>query len=93
MTRVFLTVILPLLLPTALYVLWSVGAGRAQAVASNDPWRALPWPWLAAAGAVLAALVLGMLVEIGGTRDGVYVAPHLEDGKIVPGHVESAPKE
>ena len=57
MIRVFLTIVLPLLLPTALYLLWVTTFGAPQdggAVA----WTALPWVWLAGAGAVLLAVVL-----------------------------------
>jgi len=92
MTRVFLTIVLPLMLPTALYVLWTVGAGRFHAASAPAPWRELPWGWLALAGAVLAFAILATVVELGGTRNGVYVPPHLENGAIVPGHVESAPE-
>ena len=92
MTRVFLTIVLPLMLPTALYVLWTVGAGRFHAAEPGPgPWRELPWLWLALAGTVLALAMLAAVVELGGTKNGVYVPPHLENGAIVPGHVEPAP--
>lgn len=91
MTRVFLTIVLPLMLPTALYVLWTVGAGRFHAAAEPAAWRDLPWVWLALAGLALAFAILAAVVELGGTENGVYVPPHLENGEIVPGHVEPAP--
>ena len=87
MTRVFLTIILPLLLPTALYVLWTVGAARFHAA----PLREVPWVWLAFAGVVLALAILASVVEMGGAKDGLYVPPHLEKGAVVPGRVEPAP--
>jgi hypothetical protein len=91
MTRVALTVILPLLLPTALYVLWLASFGRADAGAASA-WRALPWPWLVIAGVGLTAAVLAAVVEFGGNGNGTYVPPHVENGRIVPGHVvPSAP--
>ena len=90
MTRVFLTIVLPLMLPTALYVLWMVGVGRLHATATG-PWRELPWSWLALAGIVLALGILTTVVVLGGMKDGVYVPPRLEHGAIVPGHVERAP--
>ena len=91
MTRVFLTIILPLFLPTALYVLWTVAAARFHPGPMPAAWRDLPWLWLALAGAVLAFVILATAVELGGTKNGVYVPPHLENGTIVPGHVEPAP--
>jgi hypothetical protein len=88
MTRVVLTIVVPLLLPTALYLLWLVTAGRAKLARTGSPWHGLPWPWLAVAGVVLTALVLvAVSVGLGGSRQGTYVPPHVEDGRIVPGHI------
>jgi hypothetical protein len=87
MTRVFLTIVLPVLLPTALYLLWAMSVGRAGPDTPAAAWRALPWTWLAVSGVALAMVVLGVVVETGGTRDGTYVAPHVVNGRIVPGHV------
>lgn len=88
MLRILVTIVLPLLLPTALYLLW-FAAARHLRPAGAGPARALPWPWLAAAGVVLAAMVLYLIgVQIGGSAQGVYVPPRWEGGKIVPGHIE-----
>ena len=87
MTRVFLTVVVPLLLPTVVYVLWLLAFGRAR-VSTAMAWQALPWLWLGVAGVLLAAAVLFVLVGHGGPRNGVYVPPHAEGGRIVPGHVQ-----
>ncbi len=88
MLRILLTIVLPLLLPTALYLLWisALGAPRADSAVA---WSSLPWVWLVGAGAVLLIAVL-LLVSLGfGTRqEGVYVAPRYENGRIVPGHIE-----
>jgi hypothetical protein len=91
MTRVFLTIVLPLLLPTALYVLWALITGNIGLTGSASAWRRLPWTWLVVAGTALAAVVVAVLVETGGDREGSYIAPHLEDGRVVPGHVVPAP--
>jgi hypothetical protein len=91
MIRVLATIILPLLLPTALYVLWLALARRA-AFAGPAPWRALPWPWLVGVGVVLAALMLYVIgTRIGGAPQGLYVPPQWIGGKVIPGHVESPP--
>ncbi|HXQ53155.1 MAG TPA: DUF6111 family protein [Stellaceae bacterium] len=84
MTRAFLTIVVPLLLPTALYALWVLSIGRTEPAAE---WRTLPWVWLAGAGAALAAIVFVAVVQIQGTREGSYIPPHLENGKVVPGQV------
>ncbi len=90
MTRIFLTIVLPLLLPTALYLIWVASVGRAELAGVTAPWRSLPWTWLLVAGAVLVVIVLVVVVQFGGTREGSYVPPHLENGTVVPGHVEPA---
>ncbi|HXP31711.1 MAG TPA: DUF6111 family protein [Stellaceae bacterium] len=93
MTRVVLTVIVPLLLPTAIYLLWVVSVRRARPAAAMT-WQGLPWLWLVLAGIVLAAAALLVLVAFGRQGGGTYVPPHVEDGRIVPGHVlPSAPAQ
>ena len=92
--RIFITIVLPLFLPTLIYVLWLVTVGRAQP-AGAGMWRDLPWAWLAAAGVALAAVLLYLVsVHVERTGSGSYVPPRYIDGKIVPGHVEPvAPAE
>jgi hypothetical protein len=48
-----------------------------------------PWTTLFASGLILVALsfVIWGIAE-GSGQQGVYVAPHVEDGRVVPGHVE-----
>lgn len=87
MTRILLTVVLPLLLPTLLYLLWLLAAQRAS-LAAPAQWRALPWPWLVGIGLVLVAAMLYFIgTRVGGEAQGVYVPPRYIDGRIVPGHV------
>jgi hypothetical protein len=91
MFRLFLTVVLPLLLPTALYLLWIVTLGSSpQGVAIS--WATVPWIWLAGAGAVLLAIVLIVVtVGFGSPQQGVYVPPRWQGDRIIPGHIEPAP--
>jgi Family of unknown function (DUF6111) len=92
MLRVFLTIVLPLVLPTALYLLWL----RIVRWVHEEPqpgegvdWALLPWVWLAGAGALLLALVLFVVtVNFGTSTPGLYVPPHVENGRIIPGHIE-----
>jgi hypothetical protein len=93
MIRAFLTVVLPLLLPTALYLLWAVAMRRAEAAGVGDLLRTVPWVWLSAAGVALLAVVL-VLAALGFGRSADtahYVPPRAVDGRIVPGHVEPGP--
>jgi Family of unknown function (DUF6111) len=88
MLRVVLTIVLPLLLPTALYLLWVATLGSAQE-GGIIRWTAVPWIWLAGAGAVLLAIVLLVVtVHFGSSLEGVYVPPRWQGGQIVPGHIE-----
>ena len=84
MGRVFLTIIVPLLLPTALYVAWRVLAGKQINVPAV-------WIWLAVSGLALASAMLVFLsVDFGEPKGGVYVPPHVsEGGAVVPGHIET----
>ena len=90
MFRVGLTIVLPLILPTGLYLLWiaALGAPRDSAASAST---AVPWAWLAAAGAVLLAIVLVVVtVGFGTAQQGSYVAPRWQNGRIIPGHIEPA---
>jgi hypothetical protein len=83
MLRVFIEIILPLTLPTALYFLWIALFPRDGASART------PWVWLAGAGALLLAIVLVfMVIDFGTPQHGVYVPPAWRQGRIVPGHIE-----
>jgi hypothetical protein len=92
MFRVFLTIVLPLLLPTALYLLWIGILGSSQEGGAVS-WTTVPWIWLAGAGAVLLAIVLLVVtVHFGSSQEGVYVPPRWEGERIVPGHIEPNPR-
>ncbi len=89
MTRILLTIVLPLLLPTLVYVLW-LAATRRAALAGPAPWQALPWVWLVGAGVALAALLLFIIGVHVGSPEGTYVPPRYIDGRVVPGHIVPA---
>lgn len=93
MIRAFLTIILPLLLPTALYLLWVFAMRRAEAAGVGELLRGLPWIWLGGAGVVLLVAVL-VLAALGFGRSADtadYVPPRAVGGRIIPGHIEPAP--
>jgi hypothetical protein len=84
--REFLTIFVPLVLPTALYLIW------LRLSYGGLAWRLVPLLWAAGAGAALLALVLfTVTVHFGGAASGTYVPPQWRDGRIVPGHIEQNP--
>jgi Family of unknown function (DUF6111) len=88
MLREFLTLVVPLLLPTILYLLW-LRTVRWSEAGGAMAWHKLPWVWLALTGVVLTALVLFVVtVGFGTAMPGIYVPPRFENGRIVPGHIE-----
>jgi hypothetical protein len=95
MLRILLTIVVPLILPTVIYLAWMQAW---QAVPRNglDRWTALPWLWLTGSGVVLlVVMLLVVTVGFGTSQSGVYVPPRWENGRIVPGHIEpghAAPK-
>ena len=96
MLRVISTIVLPLVLPTALYLVWIRFGNRSPwgSPPGSQPgeavrWAALPWLWLASAGVLLLAVVLFVVtVGFGSSTPGIYVPPRWEDGRVVPGHIE-----
>jgi hypothetical protein len=88
MPRILLTIVLPLLLPTALYLFW-VTVLRPARHDRTSQLAALPWLWLAGTGVVLLAIVLFVVtVHFGAPEEGVYVPPRWQNGEIAPGHIE-----
>jgi hypothetical protein len=93
MLRIGLTIILPLLVPTGLYLVWIMvlGAPREK---GDGRWAKIPWVGLAGAGVALLAIVLfGITVGFGTAQRGVYVAPQWLNGRIVPGHIAPLPRQ
>ena len=89
MFRILLNVILPLVLPIALYAVYvAVLRRRAQSGAASVPrWQEGPWPWLflVGAGMLLAGLIFFRATT--GLPPGTRLeAPRLLDGQVVPSH-------
>ena len=89
--RILIEYILPLSLPTVLWVLWLTWRQhRAAATGRASPdWRGVPWSWLLAGG-----LVLAMLMAVGGTMvsgystGGYHPATIDPQGHVIPGRIE-----
>ncbi|HXV25405.1 MAG TPA: DUF6111 family protein [Alphaproteobacteria bacterium] len=79
--RLALTVILPLLLPSAIYFAYVFLAREGP----RDG-QAAPWFWLLASGLALSVAALIVLSNLEGAEPGsVYHPPREVDGRIEPG--------
>jgi hypothetical protein len=84
MTARTIYVVLLFLLPFAIYALYL----RFRPESDNEPALSHPWAMLVIAGLLLvsASFVFWGVFENANQR-GVYVPPHLEGGRLVPGRV------
>jgi hypothetical protein len=85
----------PFLLPVLTYAAWVWYRTRyvAQHGGEAPRFEKGPWPLLLFAGAVLALGALGISAAFQGNSpdEGVYVPPHVKDGRVIPGHI--APRD
>lgn len=92
MARFLLTYIVPFLLPILTYAAWVWYRTRyVQKHGGEAPkFEKGPWPLLLFAGAVLTLGVLGVSATLQGNSpdEGVYVEPRVENGRVIPGHIE-----
>lgn len=86
MLRIYLPRLLLFSLPFAIWFVWREIARR-----TGRPMGATPWPWLFAAGAVLAALSLMATVAFqrDNRRETYVPAEAGADGRVSPGHFEN----
>ena len=90
--RAFLAVVLPLALPTALYVLYmTVARRRPGAAGAAAPPMEMPWSWLIIAGGILAIVTLLALYLFEDTGHGQYHPAEIIDGEIKPGYFGDKP--
>ena len=93
MIRIFLIYVLPLIAPTALYILWRLwqikrGSGTIEGDMRSVV-RAAPWVKLAAVATTLLALVLIIAALPGGEPPHeAYRPPRLENGRVLPGEIQ-----
>ena len=89
MIRRILLDLLLFLLPFVLYAIyWRLARkGDPEQAARPHPWAML---FIAGLALVAASFVWLGLTE-GEHEKGVYVPPHNENGKVVPGHIEKKP--
>lgn len=92
MARILFTYVVPFLMPMAVYAAWIWYRTRyAEKHGGEAPrFEKGPWPLLLFAGAILSLSILGISASLQGNdpSEGVYVPPHVEGGKVVPGHIQ-----
>ena len=87
--KIFLTIVLPLLAPLAIYIVYVtlVEGRRVRAADGQAPpawWATAPWARLVLAGVGCAAVVAATLALTGGQDPGAGYRPaRLENGEIV----------
>jgi hypothetical protein len=92
MSRILVQFVLPTLLPALLYALWLAAMRRRVEAAGDDHpgWSDHPWVWLLALGLFFAAIItIASAMFSGDGTEGLYVPPRIENGRIVPGHIDS----
>jgi hypothetical protein len=92
--RSFLTIVVPLALPTLLYFLYVAAVRRRNTMAgtASQPIE-VPWSWLIIAGGLLVAITFAAYTLFGGSDGrGPYHPAQRIDGKIQPGYFEDAPE-
>jgi len=87
--RAFLAIVVPLALPTALYVLYMTLARRRSGAtgAAAQPME-MPWSWLIIAGGILVIVTFLALYVFEDAGRGKYHPARIIDGEINPGYFD-----
>lgn len=87
--RVFLAIVVPLALPTALYLIYMTLARRRSGIAGTaaQPME-MPWSWLAISGGLLVIVTLVALYLFEDVGRGRYHPAEMIDGEIRPGYFD-----
>ncbi|MDE0944650.1 MAG: DUF6111 family protein [Alphaproteobacteria bacterium] len=76
--------VIPFLVPFIAYGIYLLVTRRARQ--SGQAYDEAPWYWLFASGLVLLVIsLIAVWFFTGAPAGGEYVAPHMQDGKLVPG--------
>ena len=90
MSRLLLSILLPLVTPFVVFVLYQWYDRRWGRAREAESPRRTPWEWLVVSGIALAAvsLVVFWLLGDGGAREDTYVPPRWDGKTIVPGRFD-----
>lgn len=83
----------PVWIPLVIYLIW-FEIVRRRAIKAGLPvplFREGPWYWAVLSSLLIAVacfIALGLSNE---AHKGAYVPPHMENGTLIPGHVDEAP--
>lgn len=89
--RIVIEYVLPVLMPTVLWVTWLLWRQHRARVLGHEPpdWDRVPWSWLIAAGGVLALLIMVGGTLVAGYSKGHYSPAYVDEkGRIVPGRFD-----
>ncbi len=87
--RALLAIVVPLALPTALYVIYMALARRRGGVAgAAAATMEMPWSWLIAAGGILAVVTFAALYVFEDGGRGQYHPAEVIDGELKPGYFD-----
>lgn len=87
--RILIEYILPLALPTVLWLAWLAHLQKRARAKGGVDWQAVPWTWLLALGLVLALVIAGGITFTEGYHTGGYHPAAIDDhGRMVPGRFE-----
>jgi hypothetical protein len=90
--RAFLAIVLPLALPTALYLLYmTLVRRRSGAAGATSRPIEMPWSWLAISGGILVIVTLLALYLFQDFGRGSYHPAQYIDGEIKPGYFGDKP--
>jgi hypothetical protein len=87
--RALLSIVVPLALPTILYVIY-MALARRRAGAAGLPVAPMemPWSWLIVAGGILAAVTFVALYVFEDGDRGQYYPAQVIDGEVKPGYFD-----
>jgi len=88
--RAFLAILIPLLLPTVLYILYArFGRRDAASVGGETVPADMPWSWLLLSGGLLVLVTFFAIYLFEDRGGGGYHPAQIIDGEIKPGYFDA----